>query len=561
MDIENLLNGEEQGAKIRKKELVKHEGNEPLWIWKDGKGGYEELLGKVAEPIRKKLMSFQINKIGKDTIEEIEENLQSNLNEIKGVKKGASDEKYLNSSWYGEISGYLKDKVFESGRVTKVQKEALIRKARNFIIEGDDLYRIERGRRKRCVLEDEVAGILMMAHAHDQGGHFSQAITLRKLKDYYWPRMTVDARDYIQGCLVCAKFGTALRSQSSARVKVSEPMELLGLDFVGPFPDFPGVSKKWILVAVDYFSRYTWAEATNRNDSETVIKFLKDKIFEKFGVPVGFYTDPGTHFGKKTRRFAESYGTIWCNSPVAAKRAVGMVEKTIDILQRVLKKMTVDPKEWSNNVERATLEVNRREIPHLMHSPSQIFLGFNPSGPLEVNYPTEKRKSLTSALKIDVSSVVLEDDEHSNKVIEFLANRMHVYDEVLERSELRKEMIASKYDSGVISQRSYNPGDMVMLFDHQQAGKKLRPSWRGPFVVKGFGGDMGRSYTLRQIDGTSISRHYHGDSLKRFRLREGYLVTGEEESLPVYQNIRLGRATFKLPKDLRTVPGALVPNV
>ena len=70
-------------------------------------------------------------------------------------------------------------------------------------------------------------------------------------------------------------------------------------------------------------------------------------------------------------------------------------------------------------------------------------------------------------------------------------------------------------------------------------------------MVVGFGGDMGRSYKLRQIRGEMIPRHYHGDSLKRFRLREGYLVTGEEESLPVFQKIRLGKASFKLPRNLR----------
>ncbi|KAI0995726.1 hypothetical protein K3495_g12455 [Podosphaera aphanis] len=66
---------------------------------------------------------------------------------------------------------------------------------------------------------------------------------------------------------------------------------------------------------------------------------------------------------------------------------------------------------------------------------------------------------------------------------------------------------------------------------------------------------MGKSYTIRQISGKHIPRHYHGDSLKRFRLREGYLVTGEEEALPVFQNIRLQKAEFKLPR--KDWPGAI----
>lgn len=90
-----------------------------------------------------------------------------------------------------------------------------------------------KGRKNRCIPVEEVANLLL--EANDYGGHFSLAITIRKLKDYYWPRMAADVRDYIRGCLVCAKFGTALRSQTSAMVTVIELMELLGIDFVGPF--------------------------------------------------------------------------------------------------------------------------------------------------------------------------------------------------------------------------------------------------------------------------------------------------------------------------------------
>ncbi|KAI0996301.1 hypothetical protein K3495_g11880, partial [Podosphaera aphanis] len=528
-------------------ELVQEEEKEPLWIWKDGKDGYEELLRKVAGPLKEMEMErfFSETNTGK-TVDEIEENLKSNLVE---VTEGVSDEKYLISSWYGEIARYLKDRTFSRERATKIQREALIRKSRNYLFEGGNLFYVVRGRTKRCVNEGEVAAILSMAH--DRGGHFSQIITLRTLKEYYWPNMAGDVRDYIQGCLVCAKFGTAQRSQLSARVAVNEPMELLGLDFVGPFPKFTGVSKRWILVAVDYFSRYTWTEATEKNDSETVINFLQKNIFNHFGVPVGFYVDPGPHFGKKTREFVESHGAIWCNSPVAAKRAVGMVEKTIDVLQRVLKKITADPKQWPNNVERATFELNKREIPHLTYSPSQILFGFKPVGSLETSYPSRRRKHLASAMGADISSVIFEEDQHSDRVVEFCANRVKLREEALERSNLKKTYSANKYDLGVNSLRNYSPGDMVMLFDHQQSGKKLRPSWRGPFVINGYGGDLNKSYTLRQISGASIPRHYHGDSLKKFRLREGYLITGEEESLPVFQNIRLGRASFKLPRKFR----------
>lgn len=92
-----------------------------------------------------------------------------------------------------------------------------------------------------------------------------------------------------------------------------------------------------------------------------------------------------------------------------------------------------------------------------------------------------------------------------------------------------------------------------MLYDHRSAKKKLRPSWRGTFIVTGHGGTHSRSYTLRQIDGTPIPRTYHRDQLKLFKLREGRLVTGKELSLPTYQNIRLGRARVRLPSSTKTL--------
>ncbi|POS83424.1 hypothetical protein EPUL_004130, partial [Erysiphe pulchra] len=428
-------------------------------------------------------------------------NISSNLG---GISIGKPLRKYVVSEWYQDIVKYLIAGTFPESCIIKVQKAALIRKSASYSITstGELLYCL-RGMEKKCIAKEEVSRILQLAH--DQGGNFSQVITRMKLEMVFWPSMAVDVRDYVKGCLTCSKFGTAIRIQTSARVVVSEPMELLGIHFTGPFPSFSGVRKRWILIAVDYFSRYIWTEAVERSDSDTIINFLKNAIFDKFGLPIDLYVDPGPHFGERTRNSAESCGTLWNNSPVAAKRAVGMIEKSVDILQKVLKKMTPDPKLWPERLSKATFEVNKREIAHLAYSPSEIFLGFNPSGPLEVKYKVDRRQSLGEVMKIDLGNVLPEDNEHADYVINFLAKRI----------DERKIIL------GIRGQNEYRPEELVMLYDHGQAGRKLRPTWRGPFVIVGFGGDMGKSYKLRQINGTPIPRHYHGDSLKKFRLREG----------------------------------------
>ncbi|RKF58573.1 hypothetical protein OnM2_066068 [Erysiphe neolycopersici] len=164
---------------------------------------------------------------------------------------------------------------------------------------------------------------------------------------------------------------------------------------------------------------------------------------------------------------------------------------------------------------------------------------------------------MSTLLKSSDDTVFPTDDEHYCTAIKFILNRTQRQRKVLDSSDLAKDKSFQRHELGIRANYQFNPGDMVMLYDHKESGKKLRATWRGPFIITGYGGDMKRSYTLRQISGKPISRHYHGDSLKPFRLREGYIVTNEETGLPIFQNIRLGRAAFKLPREQRTVAGLL----
>lgn len=62
---------------------------------------------------------------------------------------------------------------------------------------------------------------------------------------------------------------------------------------------------------------------TKTNDSDLVIAFLQ-WIFGLFGLPGGMYVDPGPYFGKRIKDLVQPQGLVFNNSPVAAKRAVGM---------------------------------------------------------------------------------------------------------------------------------------------------------------------------------------------------------------------------------------------
>lgn len=72
-----------------------------------------------------------------------------------------------------------------------------------------------------------------------------------------------------------------------------EMFDIWGLDFAGPFPDSKGF--KYILVEIDYVSKWVEAEALRNNYAKSVTRFLK-RLFTTFGVPRIIISDRGTHF-------------------------------------------------------------------------------------------------------------------------------------------------------------------------------------------------------------------------------------------------------------------------
>ena len=70
-----------------------------------------------------------------------------------------------------------------------------------------------------------------------------------------------------------------------------------GIDFMGPF--LMSFSYSYILVGVDYVSKWVEVISCKRNDHR-LLKFLKENIFSRFGVPKAIISDEGTHFCNKS---------------------------------------------------------------------------------------------------------------------------------------------------------------------------------------------------------------------------------------------------------------------
>ena len=114
----------------------------------------------------------------------------------------------------------------------------------------------------------------------------------------YWPSVFKDARDFVMNCDKGQRSGGLSRKDEMLQIGILEVelFDVWGIDFMGPFPSFLG--NKYILVCVDYVSKWVEAQACVANDARVVCKFLK-KIFTRFGTPRAIISDGGSHFCNK----------------------------------------------------------------------------------------------------------------------------------------------------------------------------------------------------------------------------------------------------------------------
>ncbi|GJX78411.1 reverse transcriptase domain-containing protein [Tanacetum coccineum] len=122
-------------------------------------------------------------------------------------------------------------------------------------------------------------------------------ITAKKVFDsgFYWPTIYRDAHDLVTRCNACQHQGKISQKDEMPQnaIQVCEIFDVWGINFIGLFPSFRG--NKYILVAVEYLSKWVKAKALPTNDARVVVKFLKS-LFTRFGTPRAIISDRGTHF-------------------------------------------------------------------------------------------------------------------------------------------------------------------------------------------------------------------------------------------------------------------------
>ena len=162
--------------------------------------------------------------------------------------------------------------------------------------------------------------------------------------------------------------------------------DVWSIDFMGPF--LSSFGNLYILLAVDYVSKWVEAIACPRNDANIVVGFIQRNIFSRYGALRTIISDEGNHFENKLfAKLLSIYGVRHAMGLAYHPQSNGQVEIFIREIKNILEKtVNTSRKDWSVKLDDALWAYMTAYKTPIGISPYKIVFGKPCHLPLELEY-------------------------------------------------------------------------------------------------------------------------------------------------------------------------------
>ncbi|GJV46849.1 reverse transcriptase domain-containing protein [Tanacetum coccineum] len=243
---------------------------------------------------------------------------------------------------------------------------------------------------------------------------------------------------------------------------------------MGPFPSSSG--NKYILVAIDYVSKWVEAQAFPASDARNVVNFLK-RLFARFRIPKALISDRGTHFcNYQMERAMKRYGVVHRFSTAYHPQTNGRVKNTNISIKRIVEKtIGNNRKEWSHKLDDALWAFRNALKTPLGMTLFRIIYGKACHLLVELE---NKAYWAIKACNIDLTKAGANRFLQINELDELRLDAN-------ESSISYKERTKRWHDKRIKTQTKYKKGDKVLLFNSRLRLflRKLKSRWYRPFAV------------------------------------------------------------------------------
>lgn len=191
-------------------------------------------------------------------------------------------------------------------------------------------------------------------------------------KNVWWPKIDTDIKEFVRKCHAC---------NLVTSVNIPEPMKMrtfptapwidIAIDFCGPLP-----SGHYLLVVIDYYSRFKEVIVTERITSKETIEHLR-KLFSLLGLPKSITADNGKQLiSREFKSFCTENGVKLYSTPPYWPQANGLVERQNRSLLKRLKISANTPnREWRKDLYTYLLMDRNTPHPATGVSPAELLFG------------------------------------------------------------------------------------------------------------------------------------------------------------------------------------------
>jgi transposase InsO family protein len=348
---------------------------------------------------------------------------------------------------------------------------------KNFAVIGGKLYFSSDDKWKRLYLPINQR-TAALERFHDNLAHLGVESVKDLIKRrYYWPSLLVDLKDYIRNCPKCqlARNRRSVSVESPARPvpPVAVPFERFGIDFMQNLP-LTKLGNRHLITCVDYATRWIIARPVPEMSADQIVAFLYEEVILNFGAPFELISDRGASFLSETVQQFLSMNSIKhvCTSPYHPQTN-GMIERIHSMVNHSIKTLTQSkPFRWDEFVGQTLFALRIRRHSVTKNSPFFLLYGVEPRLPGDTAPP----RQIVAPLDPEENQRLI--DEVTNERLEELGIQRKT-------AFINSKTQADSYKRTDIDDYYFEINDWVKMKNFGK--KKFQFSWKGPFVIVGFG--------------------------------------------------------------------------
>ncbi|XP_058763854.1 uncharacterized protein LOC131637289 [Vicia villosa] len=416
-----------------------------------------------------------------------------------------------NKPWFYDIRRYLEKQEYPEN-ASIIDKRTLRKLASKFFLNGDILYKRNYDLvLLRCVDKQEADALMKEIHEGTFGTHASGHTMARKIlrAGYYWLTMETDCYHYTKTCHKCQIYADKMHVPPTPLNVMSSPwpFSMWGIDMIGMIEPKASNGHRFILVAIDYFTKWVEAASYANVTRQVVTRFIKHNIICRYGVPSRIITDNGSNLNNKMmKELCDEFKIEHHNSSPYRPKMNGAVEAANKNIKKIVQKMVKTYKDWHEMLPFALHGYRTTMRTSTGATPYSLVYGMEAVLPIEVEIPS---------LRV-LAEVELEEAEW----VQTRLDQLNLIEEkrltALCHGQLYQKRMKKAFDKKV-RPRTFQEGDLVLkkiLLPRLDSRGKWTPNYEGPYVVKT--ALSGGALILTTMDGEELSHPLNSDAVKKY---------------------------------------------